>query len=371
MMNEIQQFQVFAKPIGASCNLSCHYCYYLDNGENQGQTKKTIMNDEVLEKYIMQHMAAAEAKTVIFSWHGGEPTLLGIDYFKKIVKLQQKHQLPQQRIINGIQTNGTLINEEWCQFLAHEKFSVGVSLDGPQELHDIYRQSPSNKSTFKQSIRGINLLKKHKIFNEILCVVHQNNVKEALKVYNFFKDLGARFISFLPLVDKSDKCVSAKDYGQFLCAIFDEWQSHDIGKIKIQIIEEAIRIAFDQEHSLCIFREKCGGVPVIEHDGSFYSCDHFANADHLIGNIKNLHFKEMLNSNRQKSFGEAKFKTLPDFCLGCEVREMCNGGCPKNRIIRTPDGQGGLNYLCEGYKQFFNHIQGFVQAIKKYQNAPD
>ncbi len=368
MINKIQQFQVFAKPIGASCNLNCHYCYYHNKEEKTTSSAKTIMDDDTLEEYIIQHIAAADANIIHFSWHGGEPTLLGIEYFKKIVSLQQKHKLPQQNIINGIQTNGTLINEAWCKFLARENFSVGVSLDGPKDLHDIYRQTSSGKSSFDDVMRGIELLKKHQIFSEILCVVHKHNVKEALKIYHFFKKIGASYLSFLPLVDKGSKCVSAKDYGQFLCDIFDEWQRQDIGKLKIQIIEETARTAFNQSQSLCIFREKCGGVPVIEHDGSFYPCDHFVNPEHLIGNIKNSSLEEMLNSTKQKAFGEAKFTTLPDHCLNCEVRQMCNGGCPKNRFILTPDGQSGLNYLCEGYKLFFNHIQGFLDAIKKYHH---
>lgn len=369
MANELQQFQVFAKPIGASCNLNCTYCYYLNKNKHYPETGNRIMNDETLEQYIIQHIEAASASAIVFSWHGGEPTLLGIDYFKKIIQLQKKHQPANSHIINGIQTNGTLINDEWCQFLAEKNFTVGVSIDGPEEIHDLFRRTPANQPSFSKTIRGIELLKKYKIIFEILCVVHDKNVEVPLHLYDFFRILGAQYISFLPLVERrngfiTNESVSAEKYGRFLCAIFDEWKANDIGKIKIQIFEEAARTAFKQEHSLCIFRKTCGAVPVIEHNGDFYACDHFVNPAHLIGNIKYSSLSIMLNSSKQVAFGKDKWDSLPRYCLNCEVLEMCNGECPKNRFTKTPDGENGLNYLCKGYKIFFSHIRPFVNEIR-------
>jgi len=369
MTNDLQQFQVFAKPIGAYCNLSCSYCYYVGKSHLYPKTSKNIMSDEILEQYIIQHIEAASASTIVFSWHGGEPTLLGIDYFKRIIQLQKKNQPVNSHIINGIQTNGTLLNDEWARFLAKENFTVGVSIDGPEKIHDLYRRTPANQSTFSKTIRGIELLKKYNIFFEILCVVHTMNVEVPIQLYDFLKNIGAKYISFLPLAERRNgfiipESVSSKKYGQFLCAIFDEWKANDIGEIKVQIFEEAARTAFEQEHSLCIFRKTCGAVPVIEHNGDFYTCDHFVNPAHLIGNIKTTSLITMLHSSQQIAFGEAKWDSLPGTCLNCEVLEMCNGGCPKNRFTKTPEGEDRLNYLCKGYKIFFNHIQPFVNEIK-------
>jgi len=330
------------------------------------------MDDETLEQYIIQHIEAASASTIIFSWHGGEPTLLGLDYFKKIIQLQKKHQPVNSHIINGIQTNGTLLNVEWCRFLARENFTVGVSVDGPEEIHDLFRRTQANKASFSKTIAGIELLKKYKIIFEILCVIHAKNVEVPIQLYDFFKNIGAKYISFLPLVEPynsfksmtTPETVSAEKYGQFLCAIFDEWKANDIGEIKVQIFEETARTAFAQEHSLCIFRKTCGGVPVIERNGDFYTCDHFVNPAHLIGNIKSTSLSTMLNSPRQVEFGKAKRDSLPGYCLNCEVLEMCNGECPKNRFAKTPEGEDRLNYLCKGYKIFFSHIQPFVNEIR-------
>lgn len=372
MINDLQQFQVFAKPIGAECNLNCHYCYYLHKKQLYSEVHKTIMDDDTLEQYIIQHIEAASASNIFFSWHGGEPTLLGLDYFKNIIRLQQKHKPRNSRITNGIQTNGTLLNDDWCRFFAVENFTVGISLDGPEKFHNYYRKNASDHPSFDQIMSGIDLLKKHGVFFEILCVVHNMNVNHPLKIYNFFKQIGAKYISFLPLVESSRRndnqatpeSVKANNYGQFLSAIFDKWQTDDIGEIKVQIFEEAARTAFDQEHRLCIFRKTCGGVPVVEHNGDFYSCDHYVTPENLVGNIKNTSLKLMLGSSQQISFGQSKWDKLPKYCIKCHVREMCNGGCPKNRFIKTPDGEAGLNYLCAGYKHFFNAMIPFVNEIR-------
>jgi len=367
----MDDFQVFAKPVGASCNLACSYCYYLDKSELLAESGMHRMTDDLLELYILQHIQASSEQTIFFSWHGGEPTLAGLDYFRKMVEIQKKN-LPENRaILNGIQTNGTLLNEEWCQFLKKENFIVGISLDGPERFHSINRFRKNGKSSFDEVSRGFQLLKAYEIPFEILCVVHAQNVQYPLEVYSFFKNLNAEFLTFIPLVERlssesnqvSERTVPAKAFGEFLCAIFDEWKTEDIGRVKIQIFEEVLRSAFGLEHSLCIFKPTCGRVPVVEHNGDFYSCDHFVSSDHLIGNIQKKLLGEMLESKQQKTFGHAKLNSLPEYCLKCEVRGMCNGACPKDRFIETPEGESGLNYLCEGYKLFFNHCQPFIEEV--------
>jgi len=364
-------FQVFVKPGGSICNLDCRYCYYLDKEHLYPETESFRMPDIILEEYIVQHIEASTEPMIRFSWHGGEPTALGLDYFRKIVALQRRHQPGNQLIVNGIQTNGTLLDEEWCRFLAAEGFAVGLSLDGPQELHDRYRLTKGGKPTFKQAMSGYELLWKHRVHTDILCVVNSDNVRCPLRVYRFFKQIKAPYVSFLPLVEPqpgnkdsvSDRTVPAEAFGVFLCSIFDEWINRDIGRIKIQIFEEAARTAFGQDHSLCIFREICGDIPVIEHNGDFFSCDHFVNPGYCLGNIIETPLVELLESPKQKAFGQAKLDTLPGCCQACEVRAMCNGGCPKDRFLRTPDGEAGLNYLCAGYKRFFTHCLPFVAEV--------
>lgn len=371
MKKVFREFQIFAKPVGAACNLRCKYCYYLEKRTLYPGGRSLIMSDEILERYIIQHIAATTDETVFFSWHGGEPLQAGLETFRKIVALQKKHKPPDRKVINGIQTNGTLVNAKWASFLSSENFIVGISIDGPGELHNRYRKTPERKPTLHKALEGFEILRNHGILCEVLCVVHTGNVKYPLVVYNFFKDLGTKYLTFLPLVEKlpgkdsnvSQASVPSDEFGQFLCAIFDEWIAKDIGNVKIQVFEEAIRPAFKQEHTLCIFKEKCGGVPVMELNGDFYSCDHFVDSDHLVGNITEGTIADFLDSEKQRRFGEAKLTSLPDFCKQCEVRQMCNGECPKNRFISTPDGEPGLNYLCSGYKTFFKHCRPFVESI--------
>ena len=372
MKAEEREFQVFVKPAGAECNLRCSYCYYLIKKDLYRGDQTPFMKKNTLEKYIIQHFKASTETTVSFSWHGGEPLLAGIDFYKEAVRLQKKHKPSGTVVINGIQTNATLLNDDWCRFFASEKFIAGISIDGPEEFHGRHRTTASGLNSFNSVINGFKLLKKHGVIPEILCVVSSGNVAYPLIVYNFFKSLGAEFITFLPLVERmdgmpggvSDKTVPSEEFGVFLGKIFDEWVEKDIGKIKIQIFEEALRSAFNQDHTLCIFKKDCGGVPVLEHNGDLYSCDHFVNKDNLLGNIDERSLSEMLDSEKQIHFGKAKSKTLPQYCLSCGVRQICNGECPKNRFISTPDGDPGLNYLCEGYKYFFNHCQPFIEAVR-------
>ena len=371
MVKASREFQVFAKPVGSICNLDCHYCYYLKKENLYPEGESFRMSDHILEEYIVQHIKASPSRVIRFSWHGGEPTVLGLDYFRKIVAMQRKHRPSNRRIANGIQTNGTLLDEDWCRFLKAEGFAVGLSLDGPQEMHDRYRVTKSQKPTYEQAMRGYELLRQHRIYCDILCVVNEYNVQYPAQVYQFFKQIKARYISFLPLVEPqpnaesgvSHRTVPSEAFGAFLCLIFDEWMEQDIGRVKVQIFEEAATTAFGQEHGLCIFRRTCGDIPVIEHNGDFFSCDHFVDSEHRPGNIQETPFVELLESPAQRAFGQAKLDTLPQYCQACEVRAMCNGGCPKNRFIQTPDGEPGLNYLCAGYKRFFTHCQPFVSEL--------
>lgn len=371
MTQQSREFQVFIKPVGADCNLRCRYCYYLDKQELNRSPGLKNMSDDLLEKYIIQLIEASTEANIFFSWHGGEPTLAGLDFFRKVVKLQHKYKPAGFNIINGIQTNGTLLNESWCKFLSGEGFFVGVSIDGPEKLHNKFRVSKDNKGSYNKTLKGYELLRKYNVPTELLTVVNSENVRFPLETYNWLKDLGSTFLTFLPLVTKdpgsdygvSTISVASEAFGSFLISIFDEWVTKDIGKIKIQIIEEAVRTAFNQEHTLCIFKKRCGGVPVVEKNGDFYSCDHFVNPDHLVGNISQTNLADLLDSERQIKFGMAKSTKLPQYCLDCHVLEMCNGECPKNRFINTPSGEPGLNYLCSGYKKFFTHIRPFVEAV--------
>ena len=373
-MNMIsREFQIFAKPVSAACNLNCSYCYYSYENNRFGSTVFTRMDDNLLEKYIIQHIEATTDNVVMFSWHGGEPTLAGIDFYRKAVEIQKKHLPVGKKLLNGIQTNGTVINDEWCRFLKSENFLVGISVDGPEEFHNRFRLKNNGIGTYNEVLKGYRLLKQHDITTEILCVVNAFNAEYPLEVYQFFKSLNAGFITFLPLVERksgsktevTENTVSPEAFGQFLINIFDDWVENDIGEVTVQIFEEALRAAFDKEHTLCIFKENCGGVPVIESNGDFYSCDHFVNPQHLLGNISKRSVSDFLDSAEQKAFGKAKSSTLPEYCKKCEVLSMCNGECPKNRFNETPGGEAGLNFLCAGYKMFFKHCLPYVEALKK------
>jgi uncharacterized protein len=370
-----REFQVFAKPAGAVCNLDCQYCYYLDKQNLYAKGESFRMADDLLEEYIVQHIRACTEPVIPFSWHGGEPTTLGVDCFRKIVALQRRHQPVGREIRNGIQTNGTLLDDDWCRFLAAEGFAVGISIDGPAPMHD---RTKDGRPAHEQTLRGYRLLQQHRVSCEILCVVGAHNVQSPFDVYRFLRELEAPYLSFLPLVERrpeaeggvSERTVPADAWGAFLCAVFDEWAARDIGRVKVQIFEEAVRPAFRQEHTLCIFKEVCGGVPVVEHNGDFYCCDHFADDEHRLGNIRRTPLAELLDSPAQQTFGRAKRDTLPRYCQVCEVRPMCNGECPKNRFLVTPDGELGLNYLCRGYKRFFTHCQPFVAQVAALWRQP-
>lgn len=362
---------MLVKTVGARCNMSCTYCYYLDKQNLPGSKQVGRMPEDILEEYIKQHIDATTSDSVFFSWHGGEPLLAGLDYFRKITELQKTYLPDGKKLFNGIQTNGILINDEWCRFFSDNDYVIGLSMDGPSFLHDVYRRTISGEPTFSTVKEAYLLLKEYGIKTEILCTVNAENVMYPIQVYDFFRALGTKYITFIPVVERyEDGCIAEytvppEEYGAFLCTVFDRWKSKDIGRIKIQIFEEALRTAFKQDHTLCIFKKTCGGVPVLELNGDLYSCDHFVDNDHLLGNINGRSLSEMRDSQEQKEFGKSKLSTLPNHCLECEVRDMCNGGCPKNRFISAPDGQAGLNYLCAGYKLIFNHIRSFAGTIEK------
>ena len=377
METAAREFQIMVKTIGAICNLDCHYCYYLKKEDLYPKGTNFRLNDETLERYIIQHIQATPKEIVSFSWHGGEPTLLGVDFFRKAVKLQKQHLPEGKKIINGIQTNGTTINQEWCEFFAKESFYIGLSLDGPRELHDHYRVTKGQKPTHKQVVQAFQMLRRHKVHVDLLCVVHDVNVRHPTQVYRYLKEIGGQYLQFLPLVEINDdpeksinpRSVPAAAYGEFLSTIFDEWVRNDIGKIFIQLFDESVRPFLGMEHALCIYRETCGDVPVVEHNGDFYSCDHYVSPEYKIGNIFEQTLAEMVEDPRQREFGKNKWTSLPRYCRECEVLSMCNGGCPKDRVIKTPDGEAGLNYLCAGLKHFFTHSKPYLKRFAELVEA--
>ena len=373
MATATREFQVMAKPIGAICNLDCKYCYYLEKKDLYPKEKLFRMADDVLERYIIQHIEASPKELVFFSWHGGEPTVVGLDYFRRIVELERKHKPEGRRILNGIQTNGTLLDDEWYRFLADEGFYVGLSIDGPRELHDRYRYSKGGQATHKQVVHAYRMLRQYRVTTDVLCVVHHLNVRQPLAVYRFFRDFGVEYLQFLPLVMRhgdgvTPESVPAAAYGDFLCAIFKEWIRNDVGRIGIQNFDEPLRVANGEAHALCIWREECGDVVVVEHNGDFYACDHFVKPEWRLGNIRDKPLVDLLESPALKEFGRKK-SDLPRYCRECEVRSLCNGGCPKDRLIRTPDGEPGLNYLCAGLKQYFGYTWPYLQRLAAARRA--
>ena len=368
-----REFQVFVKPVGAACNLRCSYCYYLEKEHSRRGIGGSVMSDKVLEEYIRQHIKATDGSEVFFSWHGGEPAVAGLEFCRRAVAIQKRVAPDGCRVLNGLQTNATLIDQEWGEFLREEGFYVGVSLDGPERFHNINRVRHDGSGTFADVMRGLGVLRAYGVPHEILCVVSNDNAHAPLEVYRFLKSLQVSFITFLPMVERESpatdrvttRSVRSADFGRFLSEIFDEWIKNDIGKVKVQVFEEALRTAFGQDHTLCIFKPVCGAVPVVEMNGDFYSCDHFVDEEHRIGNIMGSSLVSLLDHPRQRGFGEAKESTLPRYCIDCEVLVMCNGECPKNRFLISPDGEPGLNYLCEGYRQFFNHCRPFISEVAR------
>jgi uncharacterized protein len=385
--NAPPSYHVLAKPTGAICNLDCKYCFFLSK-EMLYPGSRFRMADELLETYIKQLLESQRGPSVTVGWQGGEPTLMGLDFFMLSVEYAEKYKKPSQNIEYTIQTNGTKLEDDWAAFFKEQDFLVGLSVDGPRELHDAYRVNKGGEGSFDQVMRGWDVLKKHDVDFNILCTVHAANQDHPLEVYKFFRDeLQTEFIQFIPIVERStmemlpvanegwserpggdrpfykqsgelvtERSVGAEQWGQFLTAIFEEWVRHDVGKVYVQMFDVTLG-AHVGEYSLCIHSPTCGNALAIEHNGDLYSCDHFVEPDYLLGNIKEIHMLELVASQKQRQFGQDKMDTLPKYCLECEVRYACHGGCPRNRFIETPDGEAGLNYLCAGYKQFFNHVE--------------
>ncbi|MFZ5826537.1 MAG: anaerobic sulfatase maturase [Bacillota bacterium] len=362
-------FHVMAKPIGPICNIDCEYCYYLEKESLYPKGENFKMTEPALESYIRQFIANSPGPRVDFAWQGGEPTLMGLDFFQRVVALQKKHLPAGWSCTNAIQTNGTLLNDDWCRFFKEESFLVGLSVDGPAHLHDFYRKDKGGKPTHERVMRGLRLLQQHGVDFNILCVVNQANAAHPLDVYRFFKSVGVNWIQFIPIVERegeagvTDRSVSAAAYGEFLAAIFDEWVRHDVGKVFVQIFEECFTVWAGLPATLCIFAETCGRAMAMEHNGDVYACDHFVEPGYHRGNLHLIPLSEIVDSPEQLQFGLDKRDTLPAYCRTCEVRFMCNGGCPKDRFITTPDGEPGLNYLCAGFKRFFTHVDPYLRRM--------
>ena len=363
-------FHLLAKPTGAVCNLGCKYCFFLSK-KNLYPLSSFRMSDELLETYTRQYIEAQQIAQATFAWQGGEPTLMGLDFFKRSIQYQQKYRRPKMIIQNTMQTNGTLLDDDWCEFFAKNNFLIGLSLDGPRELHDAYRVDKTGKPTFDRVMRAARLLRDHKVDYNILATVHAANADHPLEVYRFLRDkVKASFIQFIPIVERdndtgyqegdtvTDRSVKADQYGRFLISIFDEWVKKDVGKTYVQIFDVALAAWAGAHPGICAFSETCGTAMAMEHNGDMYSCDHFVEPKYLLGNINEKHMAQLAASRKQRKFGRDKLDSLPEYCRKCEVRFACNGECPKNRFIQTPDGEPGLNYLCAGYREFFRHIDG-------------
>jgi uncharacterized protein len=382
-------FHVMAKPIGPICNLDCKYCFYLEKEslypQAGPQVEKWAMRDEVLESYIRQYVEAHDTPQVSFAWQGGEPTLLGVDYFKRVVELEKRYANGKQ-ITNAFQTNGVLLNDAWAELFRENQFLIGISIDGPRELHDAYRVDKGGQPTFDRVMRGIEVLKEHKVEFNTLTTVHRANADHPLEVYRFLKEHGSGFMQFIPIVERMAQnvtkeglrlispdfageakvapwSVEPRQFGKFLCAIFDEWVRKDVGRHFVQLFDVSLEMWTGQEASLCVFRKQCGAALAIEHSGDLYSCDHFVYPENRLGNIMDAPLGELVNSEPQHRFGEAKETTLPRYCRECDVRFACNGECPKHRFATTPDGEPGLNYLCAGYKIFFHHVDPYMRFM--------
>jgi uncharacterized protein len=368
-------FHVLAKPTGAICNLDCEYCFFLSK-EALYPGDRFRMADDLLDAYLRQLLESQRVPEVTVAWQGGEPTLMGVDFFRRAVELAERYRRPDQVVHHTIQTNATLLTDEWCELLAAHDFLVGVSIDGPRELHDRYRVDKRGGPTFDKVVAGLDLLKRHGVEWNVLATVNAANQDHPLDFYRFFRDdLGARFIQLIPIVERdndtgfqegdtvTDRSVEPEAWGRFLIAVFDEWVRRDVGEVFVSHFDAALASWLGVRPAMCVFGETCGDAVALEHNGDLYSCDHFVEPAHLVGNIGRTHLVELMASPRQRSFGEAKRDTLPNQCRVCDVRFACHGECPKNRFVLTADGEPGLNYLCAGYLSFFHHVDGPMRLM--------
>jgi uncharacterized protein len=369
-------FHILAKPTGPICNLDCEYCYYTKKEQHYPKGHSFQMSDDLLETYIKEYIASQDTDEVVFAWQGGEPTLIGIHFFKKAVSLQKKYAAG-KRIKNTIQTNGTLLNDDWCEFFATNHFLVGVSLDGPGPIHDQYRMDRGGQPTFEAVMRGLSLLKKHQVdFNVLTCVTRDSAYKP-LEIYHFFKEQGIQYIQFIPIVEREMSeaqpavttwTVEPEMYGEFLIQIFNEWIRQDIGEIFVMNFEWALAAWMGIPSPICIFAEECGGALAMEHNGDLFSCDHYVVPEFQLGNIHDG-LIQIVNQPLQQAFGKNKRDTLPSECRNCEVRFACHGECPKNRFLVTEQNESGLNYLCKSYKKYFKHIHPYMNVMNQLLQA--
>ena len=397
------RFHLLAKPSGSTCNLDCTYCFFLSK-EALYPNSKSRMSDRTLESYIRQLLESHTTPTVTVAWQGGEPTLMGLDFFKRSVEFVEQYRRPEQEVEYTFQTNGVLLNDEWCQFLRANHFLVGLSVDGPQEIHDTYRVNRGGDGTFKQVMRGWEALRRNEVDFNILCTVNAANQHHGRTVYRFFRDeLGAEWMQFIPIVERAtaetlpianqgwseqpgesrllytqtgnlvtERSVGGEQYGHFLVDIYEEWLRGDVGTVYVQLFDVSLHAYFG-EHLLCIHAPTCGYGPALEHNGDLYTCDHFVEPDFLLGNINEEHMLELVASPQMREFGDNKRDKLTQQCQACDVRMLCNGGCPKDRFVMSRDGEPGHNYLCEGLYSFFNHVRPtmniMAQLVQRNQPA--
>ena len=366
-------FHVIAKPKGALCNIRCAYCFYLEKKDLYARDAALCMDDAVVESFIRQYAECQGGPELHFSWQGGEPTLLPIDFFRRVLELQRKYCQPEVKVVNAIQTNGTLLNEDWASFFADNGFLVGLSLDGPPGLHDRYRVGVGGRPTCRQVLSGLQLLQEHGVDLNVLCTVNRANGDHPLSVYRFFRERGLRHLQFIPVVEYleesrvSPRSVRPAQLGKFLCAVFDEWISRDVGEVFVQSFDMALASWMGMNAPLCVVREACGDVLALEHNGDLYSCDHFVRPSHKLGNIMETPLPQLAGRLPQLRFGDAKWRDLPALCDKCDVLFACRGGCPKDRLSSTQ----GESYLCAGYRAFFRHIDGPMQVMAAARQRGD
>ena len=376
---------VMAKPVGSICNLNCSYCYYLEKENLYGNRKSFHMSDETLERYIKSYIEAQPVPEVLFTWHGGETLLRDLAFYRKVIALQKKYGRG-RKIDNSLQTNGTLLNDDWCKFFKENNFLIGISIDGPEHCHDFYRKNKGGQPTFKKVMKGVELLQKHEVEFNTLSVINNYNVEFPLEIYNFFKEIGSTYMQFAPIVERMTEeqrpdglkllppssdyegtlapwTVDARKFGQFYIKIFDEWVRNDVGTFYIQIFDSTLANTVGEQPGCCIYAETCGHASVMEFNGDVYACDHYVFPEYKIGNVKTHTIYEMMFSENQLRFGADKRDLLPTQCRECEFLKLCNGECPKNRIIKTSTGEPGLNYLCAGFKAYYRHTKPYMEFM--------
>jgi uncharacterized protein len=368
-------FHLLAKPTGSACNLDCAYCFFLDK-ERLYPGLRARMSDVVLERYVRQLIEAHRTPQVTIAWQGGEPTLMGLEFFRRAAACAARYARPGMKLDHTIQTNGTRLNGDWAAFFKEHEVLVGLSIDGPRSLHDLYRRDKAGRPTFDRVMRGVAHLREQGVAWNALTAVHAGNADHPAEVYRFLRDdCGATFIQFIPIVERpsrdgvpfgdgvTERSVTARQWGRFLSGVFDEWVRRDVGQVYVQLFDVALANWYGEPPGLCVHSPTCGTALALEFNGDVYSCDHFVEPAHLLGNIGERHLGELANSERQRRFGQDKRDTLPAFCRDCDVLFACHGGCPKDRLITAPDGEPGLNHLCDGFKEFFAHADEPLRAM--------